>query len=107
MKSCLILRKICVLSKRKRGNRSHNLGKALGEGLGHKFLYNVQTYGRKDGVFFVRCRRTYALNKGNQIFKYSLVIILYNIYKNMEKEDTNFEKKGGDMLDLRRRKQRE
>ena len=27
-------------------NRSHNLGKALGEGLAHKFSYR-----RKDGVF--------------------------------------------------------
>ena len=32
-------------------NYSHNLGKSLGEGLGHKFLYiciDVMTYGRKD-----------------------------------------------------------
>ena len=32
-------------------NRSHNLGKALGEGLGHKFSYrrmDVKTYGRKE-----------------------------------------------------------
>ena len=39
-------------------NRSHNLGKALGEGLDHKFSDR-----RKDGVFFARCRRTYVLNK--------------------------------------------
>ena len=41
-------------------NCSHNLGKSLGEGLGDKFLYR-----RKDGKteFFVRCRRTYLLNK--------------------------------------------
>ena len=48
-------------------NCSHNLGKALGEGLGHKFSYrrmDVKT------VFFVRCRRTYVHNKS----KFQLLI---------------------------------
>ena len=51
MRSCLILRKFASRQSAKeetvhlsfRGkraeNRSHNLGKALGEGLGHKFSY--------------------------------------------------------------------
>jgi hypothetical protein len=30
-------------------NRSHNLGKALGEGLGHNSRTDVLIYGRKDG----------------------------------------------------------
>ena len=53
MRSCLILRKVVSCQSAKEGtvplpfrgkraeNRLHNLGKALGEGLDHKFLYRV------------------------------------------------------------------
>ena len=74
--------------KRKRGNRcvplpfrrkraencSHNVGKSLGEGLlAHKLSYrrnDVKTERQKDvkterRTFFVRCRRTYVLNKSS------------------------------------------
>ena len=50
--------------------RSHNLGNALGEGLGLLkneyastiIFLNSRKDRRKDEVFFVRCRRTYILN---------------------------------------------
>ena len=38
-------------------NHSHNLGKALGEGLDHKFSYrrmDVKTERRKDRVFIIK-----------------------------------------------------
>ena len=41
-------------------NCSHNLGKALGKGLAHKFSYKRMDVNTE---FFVRCRRTYILNK--------------------------------------------
>ena len=57
------------------GNRSHNLGKALGEGFGHKFSDRRMDVKTERRFFCVRCRRTYVLNKSE-----SKIYTLLNMY---------------------------